>query len=383
MANEGSLGHPGLAELLRTIVEQHRTGLLELTGVPGAPDAQVAFLSARAVRYTVASRAPDPLGQLLVAAGVITPRQLRAALRVQRLSPNTVLGEVLVSQGAIDRATRDHFVALQMRERLFALLSLPAGRYTFSPRPPNFTKATFNPIPAELILKEGLRRVAEWPLIRSKIAGDDAVLRVVRRPEADESDAAALERVLDDAFAEVVEEPAGGKRVTAVERLVLDLLDGKRTVGEVARRSRRGDFETSKALYNLIQAGYLEAVRRGRTRPLRAESSGPGTGLRALLSVGLLGLLAAGAWWTLWGPGAAANSDPSPRSLVADLTAPLRPNHARALATALERYRLAHGAYPDTLDALVKEGLLSAARLTPVGGRPWDYVGVGQDYDLR
>ena len=388
MALEGLLADRGLGELFQLLASQHKTGLLEVTGLVPGPDLQVSLLSGRVVRLEYSGRPTDVLGQLLVAARVVEPRQLRAALKLQKASPATPLGEVLVAQGALDRETRDHFLRLQIRERLYGLFAASAGRYKFQPRPPNFTKPAFDPVGADTVLMEGIRRAEEWPLIRTRVLNDGAVFRVLRRPEADDDEAAALARALDDAFSEVVDDdepgvgPNGQKRLSRAERRVLDLVDGKRSVAQVVLETRLGSFETCKALYNLAQAGYLEVARTGRGRAGAGAQgrSGGAVALRVLVNLAVVGGLGLGSW-QLWAhrSAVAANAE----ELGESVGTRLRANRIVAISTALEIHRLTHGVYPDALQTLADLGLVAPFVLEPIDGRPWDYVGVGLDYDLR
>src|SRR5205814_8712780 len=57
---------------------------------------------------------------------------------------------------------------------------------------------------------------------------------------------------------------AGGTeriRISEEEKQVLDLLDGKRMVSDIIEMSRLSEFDTSKALYELLTRDLIEEVR--------------------------------------------------------------------------------------------------------------------------
>jgi hypothetical protein len=65
----------------------------------------------------VALDSPKRLGFYLIEAGVVTPTQLRTALSVQKGSAMP-LGQVLVSQGAIDHSLLETMLQVQRMERI-------------------------------------------------------------------------------------------------------------------------------------------------------------------------------------------------------------------------------------------------------------------------
>jgi hypothetical protein len=74
----------------------------------------------------VALDSPKRLGFYLLEAGVITPTQLREALMAQRLT-GMPLGQVLVSQEAIDQALLDTMLQIQRMERISTYTQELAG----------------------------------------------------------------------------------------------------------------------------------------------------------------------------------------------------------------------------------------------------------------
>ena len=85
----------------------------------------------------------------------------------------------------------------------------------------------------EAMLLDGLRRLDEMELYRTRVPGPE----VVPRPTG---------------------KHAGGEAVQPEERQVLALADGKRTLADLALATALGEFETTKAAYALIERGLLQ-----------------------------------------------------------------------------------------------------------------------------
>lgn len=108
---------------------------------------------------------------------------------------------------------------------------------------------------------EGARRVDEWSQIEKKIPSFDIVFQLDKDP--DESD-------------EDVE-------ITKEQKKVLPFIDGQRTVNEIMDEAGLVEFETGKALYGLIQAGFVSRAGERST----TEETGGDEALQQHLNVGV------------------------------------------------------------------------------------------------
>jgi hypothetical protein len=385
MALEGALSEHGIAEILQLVATQNKTGILEVNQLEEAPSVKLYFSSGRIIRCDVEGRSRhDSLGERLVAAGVVDRGQLDVALKEQKKTLAR-LEDILVVRGAADRQSLGLMRGLQVRERIYGLFAHRKGRYRFEARAPNFTPVLFDPISTETVLMEGLRMAEEWPLIRTRVNNYDAVFRALKAAEDGQDEAEALEQILDDAFSEYVDPSAGEEVVPGLsrtERRVLELVDGKRSIHALIARTRVGEFETCKAVYQLLLGGYIEPVKK--FRPRARPAMGSGRRWRRVITRTLVNLV------VVVGLGALLYGLPQSRSalnentavLAAEVQARLRANRMQAIATGLEIYRLEHGAYPDGLAVLVDERLVAPDLLTPKGA-PLDYVSIGTEYVLR
>lgn len=393
MALQGSLSDFGIAEILQLIGTQQKTGILHVKGVDDGEEVHVFFASGRIIRCDVAGRdRRDRLGAMLLDAGVISKEQLNAALKVQKSTLKRV-GDVLVEQGALTPDVLQQFNDLQTRETLYRLFEWKTGTYAFEGKPPNFTRPVGTPISSESLLMEGFRMLDEWPLIRARISNFGIVFKTLKDLEDLETEADALERILDDAFSEFVDASVDAGRPKGAtgapsnlgrsERRVLTLIDGKRDVTQIIDRSRLGEFETCKALVTLMDEGFIAPARRAKPQEQpgrqRRRDWRDVVG-RGVINVAALGAIAAA---VLFMPRSRIEIHQNTQEVASEAYQRLRTNRLVALATALEVYRVENGTYPDTLTVLVEADLVESDLLTPPGETPFDYVAVGDDYVLQ
>ncbi|MGK0358591.1 MAG: hypothetical protein ACI9U2_000880 [Bradymonadia bacterium] len=384
MALQGSLAGMGIAEILQLAGVQQKTGVLHVNHEADGTALDILMVGGR----IVGCRSDRPerrelLGQRLLAARAISKEQLAKAIKRSKKG-DVLIGEALVEAEAIDKAARDHFVMLQLRERLCGIFEWTRGDYRFENKERGFTRATRPTLSAEAILMDGFRMMDEWPLIRSKIGNLSEVFKILRSPEDGESDAEALERVLDDAFSEFVGdeddfgEAAGG--LGRNERTVFDLVDSKATVQHIVDLSRLGEFEACKALVSLQADGYIGPLNpRRRARRRRGRRQGPLALIgQVLLNLVVLGVIV-GAVMLL--PSTQIKLDANAAAVASETAQRLHTNRIIAIGMALDVFRFEHGVYPEALEELVQTGLIDVAMLDDTSGLR--YISVGTDYDLR
>jgi hypothetical protein len=366
MALKGTLKDFGIAEILQLIGQQAKSGVLHLVGRD--EEIHISMADGCVVRAEHAGRkAKEKLGTRLVAAEIITRKDLDYALEVQRRTLRR-LGDLLVELGLCSVQELKEMTALQTTETVHRLFHWKSGTYEFVPGEVDWDPATVTPLRAESVLMEGFRQVDEWPVIRKRITSAAMTFERLRSleaepiaPQPDGDDLAAALYAPDG-------EPGGEKREFASigdnERRCYRLADPGRNVERIVELSRLGEFETCKALLNLVNAGHLDPVMPSR----RAHVVGDfGTGwgsriraftVRAAATVAIAAALAGLAYWVDqrgfgWGasPGTALHDNGAQRFLARYQLARLRGS--------LEVYRLEHGEYPDHLGQLVEAGLAS------------------------
>ncbi len=373
MALKGTLKDFGIADILQLIGHQTKTGVLHL--VAKDEEVHVAFSNGSIVRADSASRKQrDRLGEMLVHAGILTRDQLDEALEIQKRTLQR-LGDLLVGKHFVAVEQLKEMVQLQVSETIYRLFGWKSGTYEFEQGAVEFDPAMVTPLRSESVLMEGFRRVDEWPKIRAVI-GSPAMtfVRLAELPpEVAKAPGGGKDDVDVDIDAAFGEEKRAGKGEFSTlgrnEARVFALAEPGRTVQEIIDRSRLGEFETCKALCNLVGGGKLQAI--APARAARGERLGPlgrslreriGSGLTRLGMTAVVGAAVLGLSYLLDAQQVAESSGEAP---FADRTIAhvVGDGQLARIHVALAVHRLEQGRYPDRLEELQTEGLLTARDL--------------------
>ena len=375
MALTGTLKDFGIAEILQLIGQQSKSGVLHLKA--RADEIHVVMWKGSVVSAEYAGRgARDKLGSLLVRADLITAEQLEEALGVQRRTLRR-LGDIVVELGMVTKDQLREMTALQTTQTIYKLFHWKTGTYAFEPREVSFDRETVTPLRCESLLMEGYRIIDEWPIVRRKITS--SAMTFERLKELDPATARAEGRGARDG-----ESAALGKN----EWLVYELAAPGESVERIADRSRVGEFEASKALFNLVNLGVLRAVP-PQQRSAAAEVEAYARNWKERVRRGAAGVLAtvaiavalAALVLVVTGGGAHGRSALRP---VDDNRAErfVSRYQLERLRAALEVYRVENGVYPASLDALVESGLARPRDLRYPWSQAYAYRRQGNGYLL-
>lgn len=254
MAIEGPLRELGLADLLQLLHLCAKTGTLSLRSATARRAAAV-YLEDGTV---VGARSPGDgvwLGQLLVHAGKVTPRQLDQALARQREHPGKLLGSILVEAGAVSPDDVQTHLRFQVEEVLFELLNWTDGYFYFEEGPLPALEAVRVRLAIDALLMESARRLDEWIHLTGGRSGE------------------LVPRLAD-------EEPerTGVLTLEPAEWEVLAVVDGERTLRAIARVVGQGEVEVARAVLSLVSAGVVEV---GPPAPEEPSVAPPATGAAA------------------------------------------------------------------------------------------------------
>ncbi|OJH35857.1 DUF4388 domain-containing protein [Cystobacter ferrugineus] len=367
MALTGTLKDFGIADILQLIGQQQKTGVLYLKSKD--QDVQVFIRDGNIVRAeSITRKKKDLLGNMLVAAELITPQQLASALEIQKRTLKR-LGDVLTSTGAISAEKLKQMMRLQVTESLYGLFSWKAGDYEFKQEESVQVDADdLAPLRAESVLMEGFRMVDEWPHLRKKLSNEATTFEKLKElpPQKAQDKEDDFDASFDDAFSEEKKDENKGefKTIGSAERRVYSLIGAGRDVRKLVELSCLGEFETWKALVNLLNLEYIRALQPSGLSGLSSSARGGelivrlgGVLARAavtLLVIAALSFVASRLrpdTWDLQGASASSYSDPAAQRLVS------RAQQVR-IEAALEVFRLEKGNLPERLDSLVEVGLL-------------------------
>ena len=263
MALEGTLRDFSLADIFQLIGLQRKTGVLTLRSKEDT--VTVTFLDGKVVGAdSLDRRLENRLGSVLIRTGYLTQDQLNRALEIQKETLQR-LGFILTHYGIISADSLKEAIQLQITQIVYRLFRWHDGDYHFSQETTiEYDRDNVTPISAESILMEGARMIDEWPIIEKRIRSYDMVFRkkltdqeivVVGAEDADEIDFdgnAARRR--KGSLADTI-------RITQEEKAIYSMVDGTMTVGEIVEVSRLSEFDTNKALYELLTRDLIEEVR--------------------------------------------------------------------------------------------------------------------------
>jgi hypothetical protein len=221
----GDLSAFPIADFIAFMQQARLSGVLTVTG-DGA-ERTVAFHEGE-VRSAQSSAAGERMGEVAVRLGYASEAQVAEATKSGR-----PIGKALVDLGILTPNDLYKCLHEQVSEVFHALLLSKSGTFTLVDEDQERPAAPLA-VSTQSLLMDGIRRIDELSLFQARIPGPGAVLR--RRE--------------------------GGRAQTLrpTENALLALVDGKRTVAEIATAAHLNEFDATKTLFHLAEAGLLEAV---------------------------------------------------------------------------------------------------------------------------
>jgi len=249
MAIKGSFKEISLPDVLQLLSVGRKTGCLKVTD--GKNFGSIYFNDGK-ICYSNLLNRPDRLGDRLLSRGFITNSQLEEALKFQQTDPDgRRLGDILIHLGLLTKQDLESDVSRQISDAIFYLLRWTEGDFFFEPDTSPAEETITVSLDVLNLLLEEARRIDEWKNLEAKLPGGQIV----------------LEKLVIESSQQVEME------LNEEERQVMQLIDGRRTMGEVMEASSLGEFLTSKIIYGLLRAGL---VKRGNERARAAAGAGIG-----------------------------------------------------------------------------------------------------------
>jgi len=359
MALEGTLRDFSLADIFQLIGLQRKTGVLTLRGKDDT--VTVTFLDGKVVGAdSLNRRLENRLGTVLMKTGTLTQDQLQRALEIQRETLQR-LGFILTHYGIVTADSLKAAIQLQILQIVYRLFRWKDGDYQFSQEQTiEYDRDNVVPITAESILMEGARMIDEWPIIEKRIRSYAMVFRkkltdqeivVVGAEDADEID------FDESAITRRRKPPSIGVdriRISEEEKAIYDAVDGTVTVGDIVEASRLSEFDTNKALYELLTRDLIEEVR-GPTAAAVLEQTPvdetevattpvPLPLVAALAVLAILSIVT-----SMKNPLNTLRPFGQPLSSVASTGKAISSERIEAIGQAIERYNLVNGRLPERL----------------------------------
>jgi len=249
MALRGNLNDFSLPDVFQLVTFSRKTGVLRIKRADGA-EGSVWFRDGD-VFFAQSNWHNEMLGERLVRAQRITPQALKKALEIRSAEgpQGRRLGAILVDEGYIGDAVLTAFVQEQIQETIFDLMRWDEGDFDFEELGDVADEDIGLSISIENVIMEGSRRLDEWGRIKKKIPSMDVVFKMATAP--------------GEGTFEISLKP--------IEWNLLLLVDGTRSVADLAVETSRTDFEVARIIYGLFSAGLLEFTADDEVERLRAE----------------------------------------------------------------------------------------------------------------
>jgi hypothetical protein len=224
----GRLGAFSISDIFQMFTYTEKTGTL--TMIQGWNTRTITFERGRISYVAAGSRLPS-IADLLVRNGRVTRETLE---QYEDALTDGDLVQRLLRDGAISQADLRHCQDQLLESSIYTLFLWRNCNFTF--RAGELVKEGGVPVSVDSthLIIEGTRRVDEWIEISPMVP---SVFMIFRRKAR--QPAARPARDLMDVFGSV---------------------DAKRDVVAIARKTNNTQFETARKLYDLAQAGYIEAI---------------------------------------------------------------------------------------------------------------------------
>jgi hypothetical protein len=212
---------------LRAVSAARQSGTLTVRG--GAATKKLFFHQGH-VLAVASAEAAERLGHYLVGWGFITQQQLAGLLDEQRDVPRG-LGELVVARRLVDRDAMSLLLRIRAEDAVFDLVRWSGGECRFARDVTPVRDYLELRLPVEPLVADLERLLVAWRRIGVRVPGPRDVPFVERRTEF--------------------------RTLSMREADVLRLVDGKRTLSEVAMLSRASQFEVLVTLQNHAQDGLV------------------------------------------------------------------------------------------------------------------------------
>jgi hypothetical protein len=238
MAIEGPLRELGIHDVFQLLDLSRKTGTLRVHSPEKNNEGSVYFDAGTIVAATMKSN-PHLLGTILERSGKATAADLARATAMQRAGDKRRVGEILVAHGIVTPRDIDRFMRQQIETVVFDLMSWSEGFFSFTEEPARpMRKDVAVRVSTESLLMEGARRIDEWSRMADKIPDARVTPRLAPLDDGPESFIDLLPR----------------------EWEVLSVIDGERNLHEIAKRLVIAEFEVAKIIYGMLSTGLIDII---------------------------------------------------------------------------------------------------------------------------
>jgi hypothetical protein len=239
VALEGNLKDFSLADMFRLLAKGKKTGTLHVSR--DGSDARICFKDGDVI-FAVSAGHKDNLGKRLARAGIISEKQLRQALGLQKIQKKEKagrrLGQILIDEGYVEPSVLEQFILDQISDTLFEVFRWDEGQLRFDADEFCEDEDIGLAVSVDALIADAEKRLDQWNRILEKIPSMDTRFAMSPSPG---------ERPIDI-------------HLKPREWMVLCYLHGGRSVRELVDVTGYNDFETAKTLYAMLASGLIEQV---------------------------------------------------------------------------------------------------------------------------
>jgi hypothetical protein len=363
MGLEGTLRVFSLTDIFQVLGLQRKSGTLTVEGEDDT--ITVSFLGGQVVSADSSGRRlENRIGTLLVRAGRINEEQLNRILHVQTESQQR-LGFLMIRERLVTPEDLREALRLQIFRIIFSAFRWTDGRFRFSQEGPiDYDADHMAPVPTESILMEAAQMLDEWPILQKKVRSRDIVFRRVPGVEN-------LRLIVSQ---EDVHE--GTLAVSRPEAETWRWIDGIRTVADIMERAFLSDFEVLKGFADLLNRNLIVEARTGSERlpEVPAEVLAPRRDVGWLFWLGVAAVGALGFVLVPRGPWNPLLHGPAGLPVGAQLMKSVSLDRLEQLERGVRVFYDASGKYPRSLEDLVSARIIPEESLRDPYGRTYRYI---------
>ncbi len=231
-----------IADVLNLV---HATGKSGFLFFQGGDHEKSVYLHRGEVVFAASNQSVDRLGECLLRMGAIDAGQLREARR--RYAPPGLFGKILVERGVLTPRDLWNAVKLQVEEIVRSLFSYDAGNVLFfegEVKPDNVVRLA---LPTRRLVAEGLRRRDELLRFLAHLEGPSVEIEAVRAAAAD---------------------------LTGTERTVHAAIEERAAFAEMCRRAAMDPLSAARVLHHLRLIGAVRIAENTDSSPAEAPARG-------------------------------------------------------------------------------------------------------------
>ncbi|MEE2901368.1 MAG: DUF4388 domain-containing protein [Myxococcota bacterium] len=336
----GLIEGKSLFVVLRQVLDHRLTGILHVKD--RSDEVELYFREGNLLRVKQDKRSRNErLGELMRRGAFISKDQISYSLALQKETLQRI-GRIFVERLGIEPELVEEFARLQNSDHALEVLLWQTGTFEFELREVAAPWERNESISVENLLTEAATLRAEWPTLQIEQP----------KPKDGFQQAKPIPLVQEDG-------------ISSDDRRMFDSFDIARTFDSALYRSRLGKYRGARAIVRLVAGGYLKSGKPAKNRQERAWWSRAwsrlnppqvaGAAMTHLVIVAALVTLFMTADLSWYG----LQSGPMVRFRPQTMENYLWTTNSEVFRRSLELYRLRHGQYPQTLQDLKGDWVLS------------------------